>query len=219
MITALPSLRALPRERILNPGALGTTVSDLLAVLIGTGVSGVPAQVLARKIEPLVISGHASYQLLSSVPGVGPAKASRVLAGLALAPSLEQQRSQILNSPERIFQACSDLLQEKQEHLAVFFLTTRSTILERQIVSLGTLSASIVHPREVFRAAIVSNASHIVIAHNHPSGDATPSTADLDVTKTLARAGQQLGIELIDHVICARSGYTSLKVVAPEVFW
>jgi DNA repair protein RadC len=110
------------------------------------------------------------------------------------------------------------LVELPQECLVVFYLTVRNKTLARDTVSLGTATASLVHPREVFRPAIQHNASHIVLAHNHPSGDPSPSQADKTVTRAMARAGHYLGIELLDHVICSKEGHVSLKSTSPNLF-
>jgi DNA repair protein RadC len=156
---------------------------------------------------------------LQALPGIGLAKAASLVAALSLerlvrAPSL----SQVVTGPQVIYEACGDILTHPQEHLLVFFLNVRTGILRRELVSVGTATASLVHPREVFRAAITYNAHSIILAHNHPSGDPAPSAADYAVTKRVAKAGSELGIELLDHIICASGAYVSLKEHRPSLF-
>ena len=152
------------------------------------------------------------------MPGVGLAKAAALAAALRLSPTLERETALSLVSPERVYHACSDLLSRNQEHLVVFYVNVRNQVLNREVVSVGTLTASLIHSREVFRPAIKESAAAIVLAHNHPSGDPTPSEADILVTKQIARAGRIIGIDLLDHVVCASSGYVSLKEKNPDLF-
>ena len=123
-----------------------------------------------------------------------------------------------LSDPWKIFQACQDIVRSPQEHLVVFYLNVRNREINRDTISIGTASASLIHPREVFRPAIVQNASHIVLAHNHPSGDPTPSQADKEVTVQLVRAGQLLSIQLLDHLICCPDKFVSLQSAFPHLF-
>ena len=114
-------------------------------------------------------------------------------------------------SPEDVWGQMADLRDNKKEHFVVFFLDIRNQKIKRQVVSIGTLNASLVHPREVFEEAIRHNSAQIIVAHNHPSGDTEPSEEDLQITHRLKKAGEILGIELLDHVIVAGDGWLSLK--------
>lgn len=215
----LPLLRR-PRERLYASGVGSLELEELLAVLLRTGSKGNDVLTLSERIRDALLSGRSSVEELAAIPGVGPSKASIISAALELSRSLKQRSSTfVLSDPERIFQGCQDLLSEPQEHLVVFFLTIRNQQIARETISIGTATASLVHPREVFRPAITHNASHLILAHNHPSGDPTPSQADREATLQLARAGKQVGIEVLDHVICAKDGYVSIKAIAPELFF
>jgi DNA repair protein RadC len=217
-IALLPTTRK-PRERLQAQGVHSLELEDLLAIVLRTGTAGEDVLSLSRQVANLLVNGCDSLVDLAAVRGVGLAKATEVVAALNLHSALQQRmRQRSLCSPEEIYAACQDLIVRQREELVVFYLTVRNGQLGRETVSLGTATASLVHPREVFRPAILHNASHIVLAHNHPSGDPTPSQADLAATKTIAQAGQQVGIELLDHVVCASSGFVSLKTDAPELF-
>lgn len=195
-------------------------MEDLLAILLRTGSRGSDVLALSERIRDSLLSGQSDASQLALIPGVGPSKAAIIAAALQLPQSLRQRSGTfVLSDPATVYASCQDLLREPQEHLVVFFLTVRNQQIARETVSIGTASASLLHPREVFRPAIIHNASHVVVAHNHPSGDPLPSSADRDATLQLARAGRQVGIELVDHVVCGRDGYVSLKASSPELFF
>ena len=194
-------------------------ISELIALIIGTGMHGVDVLDLAAAVRTQLISGNRSVHALAEIPGIGIRKAAAIVAALQLPDRLRQlEQGTKLTSPELLYQACSDFLDQPQEQVVVFYLSTRHSVLRREIVSIGTASASLVHPRDVFRSAICCNASHIALAHNHPSGSLEPSQADLQLTQQLAQAGHQLGIQLIDHLICTQAGFTSLKIDYPQIF-
>jgi DNA repair protein RadC len=215
-IATLPAERR-PRERLLGKEGLLLEPTELIAALLGTGsVSGVMAT--AERVVGLLGDGCRDASALCRIPGVGPAKASVILAALQLEPALRKLiPSQFAGAPD-IYAAMEDTLESAQEQLMVFYLDVRGRRLRRETVSIGTLSASLLHPREIYRPAIVANAAAIILAHNHPSGVSQPSTADIRVTASVARAGETLGIQLLDHVICAREGYASIKDLHPEAF-
>lgn len=217
-LSALP-LEKRPRERLLAKGVETLGLEQLLALIVRTGSSGEDVLSLSAKIAQLLKRGEVSVHGLAQLPGIGMAKATEIVAALHLAQALARERlASSLNHPSQVFEACQDLLEKPQEHLVVFFTTARGKQITRETVSIGTATSSLVHPREVFRPAILHNAAHIVLAHNHPSGEPQPSSADLEVTLRVAEAGRQLCIELVDHVICASGGYTSLKTAHPELF-
>ena len=124
---------------------------------------------------------------------------------------LHEQEKIILNDPKKVFEQTKDLQTWTKEGFIVFCLDTDLSIISREIVSIGTLNSCIIHPREIFRTAITRNANSIIVAHNHPSGNLTPSKEDLDITKQLKNAGEILNILLLDHVIVSKQGYNSIK--------
>jgi len=218
-LTFLPSILK-PRERLLACGAESLELEELVAVIIRTGAGNRDVLGVSREVAAYLLSGAPSVEGLAAIHGIGAAKAAELMASLALARAVERRtQAAVLATPADIYAACADLIDFSQEHLAVFYLSVRNRALARDIISIGTATASLIHPREVFRPAIMRNASHIVLAHNHPSGDPSPSQADREATRTIARAGGQIGIELADHVICAKEGYRSLKIDAPELFY
>ena len=198
-----------PRERLTQYGADALSNIDLLAILLRTGTKGSSAlqtaDHLIRKFRTLDQLSRASLEELCQVKGIGPDKAIALTSAFTLARRLAREQAKatpIMDTPERI----ADLLREESrkyavEHFQIVLLNTRRKLIHVQHVSDGTLDTLLVHPREVFRMAIASNASSIVLVHNHPSGDPTPSDADVKVTRDLIRAGQLLKIEVLDHII------------------
>src|SRR5438046_3471817 len=201
-----------PRERLAAEGADALSNVDLVAILLRTGMKGYSAihiaqQLLARfgTLEELV---RASLDQLRQVKGVGRDKAIALKSAFTLAQRMArelQHEAPVLDTPERI----ADLLREENrllnvEHFQVVLLNTRRKLIRVEQISQGTLDTILVNPREVFQSAIAANASAAVMAHNNPSGDPTPSEADIKVTRDLIRAGQLLKIDLLDHVIIGK---------------
>ena len=201
-----------PRERLAADGAEALSNADLIAILLRTGIKGFSAinvaqQLLARfgTLENLARSSLAD---LRQIKGVGRDKAIALKSAFTLAQRMArelQQEAPVLDTPERI----AELLREENrlydvEHFQVVLLNTRRKLVRVEEISQGTLDTILVHPQEVFKLAIAANASAIVLAHNHPSGDPTPSEADIKVTRDLIRAGQLLKIEVLDHVIIGK---------------
>lgn len=202
-----------PRERLAERGADALSHAELIAILLRTGLKGTNVVEVGRqllgKFGSLNALAGASLEDLRGIKGIGRDKAVTLMAAFALARRMAAElRSEapLLDTPERI----ADVLREEVRHLPaeqflVVLLNTRRRLLKVERISQGTLDTILVHARDVFRAAIAANASAIVLAHNHPSGDPTPSEADIKVTRDLIRAGQLLKIELLDHVILGRA--------------
>ena len=201
-----------PRERLAAEGAEALSNADLVAILLRTGMKGYSAihiaeQLLAR-FGTLEMLARASLDELRQVKGVGRDKAIALKSAFTLAQRMArelQHETPVLDTPERV----ADLLREDNrlhsvEHFQVVLLNTRRKLIRVEQISRGTLDTILVHPREVFKLAIAANASGLVLVHNHPSGDPTPSEADIKVTRDLIRAGQLLKIEVLDHVIIGK---------------
>lgn len=201
-----------PRERLAALGADSLSRAELVAILLRTGTRGVSAihigQELLTRFGTLENLARASVDDLRKVRGVGRDKAVTLKAAFTLARKMAEElrhEAPLLDTPERV----ADLLREDNrmyevEHFQAVLLNTRKRLIRIEKLSQGTLDSILVHPREVFRAAIAANAAAVIIVHNHPSGDPTPSEADIKVTRDLIRAGQLLKIELLDHVILGR---------------
>ncbi len=201
-----------PRERLAANGADSLANSDLIAILLRTGLQGKSALVIGQellaKFQTLDRLSQASVDELCAVKGIGRDKAVTLQAAFTLARRMAAElraESPLLDTPDRI----ADLLREdargyEVEHFLVLLLNTRRRLIRLERISQGTLDAIHVHAREVFKHAIAANAAAIVLVHNHPSGDPTPSEADIKVTRDLIRAGQLLKIDVLDHVILGR---------------
>jgi len=202
-----------PRERLVEHGADALSHAELIAILLRTGLKGVNAveigKQLIQKFGALQALARASVDDLRSVKGIGRDKAVTLVAAFALARKMAmdlQRESPVLDHPEAIAQLLREQnLVKNVETLQVLLLNTRRRLIRVEPVSDGTIDTLLVHPREVFKAAIAANAAAVVLAHNHPSGDPTPSEADIKVTRDLIRAGQLLKIEVLDHVIIGRA--------------
>ncbi len=204
-----------PREMLEKYGPEKLTDSQLLAILLrtgpkGTGVLDLSANIL-RKFSGAKLS-NASFTELKNVHGLGPAKACEIVACFELGRRLlKDKRAAIILSPRQVWEELKDIRDNKKENFVVFFLDTQNQEVKREVVSVGTLNSSLIHPREVFEPAIRYLVSHVIIAHNHPSGSLEPSDEDITVTKRLADAGKVLGIEVLDHVIVTKTGFASFK--------
>lgn len=214
-----------PRERLVQNGADALRSSELIAIILRTGMKGFSAiqigEQLLQKFGTLDSLARASLEDLCQVKGIGRDKAIGLKSAFTLARRMAlelRSESPVLDNPEAI----ADLLREDNrtyevECFQVLLLNTRRKLIRVEQISQGTLDTILVHPREVFKSAIAANASAIVLLHNHPSGDPTPSEADVKVTRDLIRAGQLLKIEVLDHVILGRrtaeraKDYSSLR--------
>ena len=214
-----------PRERLVARGPAALTHAELIAILLRTGLKGANAvrvgQSLLQKYGSLNALALATVDELKQVPGIGRDKAATLVAAFALAKRMEEERreeSPPLDNPATVVQFMRETNRLRNvEEFQVLLLNVRKRLIRMEEISHGLLDTILVHPREVFRAAIVANAAGIVLVHNHPSGDPAPSEADIKVTRDLIRAGQLLKIEVVDHVIIGRASaerqkdYSSLK--------
>ena len=214
-----------PRERLAALGADALSHAELIAILLRTGMKGVNAveigKQLVQKFGTLQGLAQASVADLCKVKGIGRDKAVTLVAAFALARKMAgelQYESPVLDNPESVVRLLRDQnLAKPVETLQVLLLNTRRRLIRVEEISQGTLDTLLVHPREVFKCAIAANAASLVLAHNHPSGDPSPSEADIKVTRDLIRAGQLLKIEVVDHIILGRAtaerakDYSSLR--------
>jgi len=208
-----------PRERMMQYGAESLSQAELLAILLRTGTQRESAIGIAQRM--LSQSGglrqlaDLSIKELTAIKGIGPAKAIQLKAGIELGRRMANSR---LNDPVTIRSPhdAADILTEQlrylqKEHFVCLFLNTKNHVIAQETLSMGSLNASIVHPREVFRAAIKSSSASIICAHNHPSGDPTPSPEDIALTSRLIQAGEIVGIDVLDHLIIGDSSFVSMK--------
>jgi DNA repair protein RadC len=216
-LSALPNGER-PRERLWSLGAAALTSAELLAVLLGTGTGASSALDLAARL--LEVSDGSLRRLVARPPaelmksnGIGPTKAARLLAAFELATRLNQESRPALvriREPEDVVRLFSSRLRDLQvEEFHLLALDSQSQVLRDVLITRGLLNSSLVHPREVFRAAIAEAAAGIIVVHNHPSGDPAPSTEDRAVTRQLVEAGRLLDLPVYDHVIVAGDRFTS----------
>ncbi len=208
-----------PREKLRRLGPAFLTNSELLAILIGSGRPRENALTISKKlIEKLGgLQGLASAQLeeIEVFKGLGPAKACKIIACLELAKRLYSPRLEekvIIKSPSDVHRFFySEMCFLDKEHFKVIILNVKNAVIKVVDIAIGSLSGALVHPRELFKVVIKANASHIIIAHNHPSGDPSPSEEDMNITRRLREGAQLLGIKLLDHVIIGKEGFFSFK--------
>ena len=202
-----------PREKLQARGAEALSDYELLMAIIGSGTQYADVTKLAREVQKLLKEkgSELAYEDLLSVKSLGPAKATNIMAGFELwRRQFEVSERPIIDSPEKAVEQLSDIRDKKQEYFVCLTLDGANRLIAKRIVTIGTLTASLVHPREVFAEAISDRAASIIVAHNHPSGTLTASSADSEVTQRLEEAGVVLGIKLVDHLIVSSSGHLSI---------
>jgi len=208
-----------PRERLIGHGPESLTNQELIAIILRTGTKDESVLQISQKLiqhfDGLRMLKHATLEELTSLKGIGKAKAIQLLASLELGKriaTLQEVERYVIRSPE---DGANYVMEEmrflSQEHFVCIYLNTKNQVLFRKTIFIGSLNSSIVHPREVFKEALKRSAASIICVHNHPSGDPTPSREDIDVTKRLVECGKMMGIELLDHIIIGEKRYVSLK--------
>jgi len=204
-----------PREKLEKYGPERLSDAELLAILLRTGAKGINVVELSQKILKKFSKeglSRANFKELKNTFGLGNAKACEIAACFELGRRfLQSKQSVLLLSPQDVWTELKDIRDNKKEHFVIFFLDSRNQEIKREIISVGTLNANLVHPREVFEPAVRHLAAQIIVAHNHPSGNTEPSEEDLVITKRLVEAGKILGIELVDHVVVSKSSFFSFK--------
>jgi DNA repair protein RadC len=217
-----------PRERLDKLGAQSLSLQELLTIILGQGnkkesVHEITKQIIVNYGDVQNLSA-ASVNDLCKVKGVGYAKAAQLKASIELgkrfyAQKIKEDSKYVLTSAQAFELANYFLKDKKKEHLLLFCLDTHGKLIkDPEILSIGTLDASLVHPREIFNSAIQQNASRIMLAHNHPSGFSDPSPQDIEVTKQIFKAGLIMGIQLIDHIIVGSNSFQSIHEIKPEIF-
>lgn len=208
-----------PRERLLKEGSEALSEAELLAIILRTGSREKTALELASLVMARFTSlrrlHDASVEELRQIKGVGLAKSTQIKSALELARRLAQSTDwprPVIKSPD---DAAGMVMEEMRhldrEHFRALLMNTKNQVIGTDKVSVGTLNSSAVHPRELFRNAIKRSAASVILVHNHPSGDPTPSREDIDITARLIEAGKIIGIEVLDHIIIGDNKFTSLK--------
>jgi len=217
MIKDMPKLER-PRERLLLYGEKSLSTYELIAILLRVGSNGQSvielAKSLVNNLNDLSDLKHMTVDELKEFKGIGKTKAITILAAIelgqrVLSPSKEKIQ---IASPENVYDILKyDLKDLKQEVLAVLFLDLKNNLIAKKIIFKGGLNQSLIHPREVFKYAVKFSAYQLILVHNHPSGDVSPSFQDIEITKIFEEAGELLQIKVLDHVIIGGDNYLSIK--------
>ncbi|PMB18767.1 hypothetical protein CEN40_07800 [Fischerella thermalis CCMEE 5205] len=217
-----------PRERLLAHGAKVLSTAELIAILLGTGqgpgkLSAVGlGQYILHELskcdrEPLAVLRDISAAELMQIPGIGPAKATTILAAIELGKRAFQSRPAdrtVIDSPAAAAAALSqDLMWQSQERFAVLLLDVKNRLLGTQVITIGTATETLAPPREIFREVIRQGATRLIVAHNHPSGNIEPSSEDIELTRQLLAGATFLGIPLLDHLILGNGNHQSLREI------
>lgn len=202
-----------PREKLQTKGATALSDFELLQALIGSGNAQADVSKIAKDTLALIKKHGAdiAYEQLQSVTGMGAAKITEILAALELSKRyLIDSDQPIIDSPEKAVEQLANIRDKKQEYFVVMTLDGANRLIAKRTITIGTLTSSLVHPREVFADAITDRAAGVVVAHNHPSGNLTASEADTEVTAQLKKSGELLGVNLIDHILITKSTHRSI---------
>lgn len=224
-VTDLP-IAERPRERLQNHGAKSLATAELIAILLGTGQGagklsavGLGQHILQKlgehQRDPLTVLRDVSVHELMQIPGIGLAKASAIIAAIELGKRVLYTRppeGTVIDDPSVAAAVLSaDLMWQSQERFAILLLDVKHRLLGTQVVSIGTATETLAHPRDIFREAIRQGAIRVIVAHNHPSGNIDPSPEDMTLTLQLLKGAQILGIPLLDHLILGNGNFCSLR--------
>jgi len=208
----------MPRERLLKHGPEVLSLSELLAIIIRCGTRDENVLDLSRRIlSEFDISQLQDITVgqIKKFKGIKDAKAAQIMAVFEIAKRIstikQPFRLKIENSKDIRDYLMGKMKNLKKEHLIGLYLDTRNHLIKEETISIGTLNSSLIHPREIFRSAVIEACASVILVHNHPSGDPTPSKDDITVTKKIIKASEVIGIELLDHVIIGNERYVSLK--------
>ena len=213
-----------PREKLSKNGSSNLKDEELLAILLRGGYKGKSVISLSKHIlknYPLKELLALSYEDLTKLKGIGPAKAATLKAAFELCKrGLRVANGAVLtiDNAKDAFAQVVDLCDKKQEYLVAIYLNARNELLSKDVITIGTLETNLISPRDVFIKALEKNAAFVILAHNHPSGDKTPSTEDIQITKKFAAAGKVMDIGIFDHIIVSKNGYTSIRRMQPALF-
>lgn len=202
-----------PREKLQAKGSEALSDYELLMAIIGSGNAQADVTKIARDVQKLLKEkgSELSYEDLLDVKSLGPAKATQIMAGFELwRRQFEVSERPIIDSPLKAVEQLADIRDKKQEYFVCLTLDGANRLITKRTITIGTLTSSLVHPREVFAEAITDRAASIIVAHNHPSGSLDPSRADLEITERLNNAATILGIKLNDHIIVTETSHSSI---------
>jgi len=209
-ITDIPKVDR-PREKLQEKGPEALSDLELLAVLIGSGTKGNDVMSVARRILNVLDENNENinFDVLQEIDGVGPAKATLIVAALEFTRRRIHPQGLKISFPPDVLPLITNYADRKQEHFICVSINGANEVIAARVVTIGLVNKSQVHPREVFADAITDRASAVIVAHNHPSGKLEPSVEDIELTKQLQEAGKTLGIQLLDHIIFNQKGHFS----------
>jgi DNA repair protein RadC len=202
-----------PREKLLKKGVKALKDYELTAILLGSGVKGKDVFSLSKEIVKFFENEFETLSLekLTAIHGLGSAKAAQVISAIELSRRYLIKSNKKITNARDVYEELKPYKDKKQEYFLCLYLDGANHLCDIQVITIGTLNQSLVHPREVFAPAVEKRCASIIVAHNHPSGILSPSPEDMEVTKRLKESGSLLGIELLDHVIFTREGFLSLR--------
>jgi len=206
-----------PREKLIEKGPENLRNHELLAILLGTGIEGKNVLEVAEGIlkkYPMKKFLGLNYKELAKIKGLGPGKACSLLAAFELtkrALEVEDNNLPTINSAKDAVAQLQELRTAKKEHFVVLYLNARNQLVHKETISIGTLNANLVHPREVFKPAIEHLAASVILAHNHPSGEVEASDEDFELTRKIKKAGSIIGIEVIKHIVISNNKYKIIE--------
>lgn len=203
-----------PREKLMRYGAQRLTLIELLAILLRTGTRKSGVLTLAEEVHRLCGGNLQTLtaEKLSKISGIGSVKICEILSCVEIGRRLQENHNTMqLLTPESVWHMVSDIRDKKKEHFVALYLDSRNVFLHKEIVSIGILNSSIVHPREAFEPALRVTAAAVIFAHNHPSHTLEPSDADIKITDRLIKVGELLGIPVLDHIIVTNKSFMSMK--------
>ena len=212
-IKSLPKVDR-PREKLIKYGVKKLKDEELLAIILGSGKKGENVLQLSKRLlkkypkEKLI---ELNFKELKNIFGLGTVKSCQIVASIEFGKRLTNNQRQSIVNPKNIWDELRDIRKSKKEYFIVFYLDVNNQVIKKETISIGTLNASLVHPREVFEPAVKYFAAQIILVHNHPSGVSEPSEEDIKLTKRLVEVGEIMGIEVVDHVILTEKSYFSFK--------
>lgn len=202
-----------PREKLKEKGVHALSDTELIAIILGSGIKGQDVRAIASKIARLIVDNKdkLSLEMLLTIEGIGIAKASQILAGFELARRYIVKESIKIKEAKDVLPLLNGIADKKQEYFVCISLNGTNEVIEKRIVTVGLLDKTQVHPREVFADVITDRAAAVIFAHNHPSGELKPSSSDLKIHEQLTEAGKILGINVLDQIIISKKGYYSFQ--------
>ena len=205
-----------PRERFLKKGSDALSKSDLLAILLGSGIKGKNVQKLSQQIVQKFGKNFLNISVtdLQEISGIGEAKALQIVSAISLVKRYyedEKSGETTIKNSKDVLSLIYDIRDKKKEHLVCLYLNARNSLLKKEVISVGLLDKTLLHPREIFHPAVELNTASIILVHNHPSGNIKPSQSDIDLTTQIINACNMINVTVHDHVIISSDNYYSFK--------